>query len=271
VQTGPASLFRYSRAYQLMNTRYFLGPATFETYWNQRLPKTPVQIITRFDIGPKSGFFVATNLDQLTAIPDPDGLYAVMEYDSALPRAKLYSHWQVNTNDSDTLEQTFSPDFDPENNVLVSGGVPDDSSTNAPTPPDDAVQFVSYAPKDIVLKADAAAPSVLLLNDHFHPDWKVLVDGAPEKLLRCNYLLRGVYLLPGAHTVEFKFQPRVGLLYVSLTAVIIALATLGVYIALFIKSRPPAPAPVTPPPAPQPAPMKPNPSKTGSRKKSQRK
>ena len=68
---------------------------------------------------------------------------------------------------------------------------------------------------------------MLLLNDRFDPNWKVRVDGKPETLLRCNYIMRGVYLTPGAHTVEFRFQPPVGPLYVSLAAIGVGLVLLG--------------------------------------------
>ena len=72
------------------------------------------------------------------------------------------------------------------------------------------VDFASYAPRRIVLQAKADAPAVLLLNDRFSPIWKVSVDGKPAKLLRCNYLMRGVYLPPGSHTVAFRFSPPTG-------------------------------------------------------------
>jgi hypothetical protein len=52
---------------------------------------------------------------------------------------------------------------------------------------------------------------VLLLNDRFDPAWRVAVDGQPASLLRCNYIMRGVQLAPGAHTVEFTFQIPIGL------------------------------------------------------------
>ena len=52
--------------------------------------------------------------------------------------------------------------------------------------PAGTVEFASYSPKQIELSVKAAAPSVLLLNDKYDPDWKVSVNGQPAKLLRCN-------------------------------------------------------------------------------------
>src|SRR6185369_16155059 len=105
-----------------------------------------------------------------------------------------------------TLETIASATFDPEKSVFVAGPLTlssSDGSTNAAPP----VEFVSYAPKRLVLHAKATAPSVLLLNDKFDPNWKVWVDGKPAKLLRCNYLMRGVQVPAGTSKVRFRFEP----------------------------------------------------------------
>ena len=231
-------------AWQLTNTRYILAPADFGVFWNEQddLARTPLRIVTRFGIVPKPGITTVTKEEQLTAVPAANGNFALFEFSDALPRAKLYQHWQVNTNDPAVLEQLFSPAFDPESSVLVDGGLPSDSATETTNPPAGAVEFVRYAPKDLVLKAEVSAPSVLLLNDHFDPNWKVLVDGRPEQLLRCNFLMRGVHLMPGTHQIEFKFQPPVGLLYVSLTAMASGLLALAFLLVSVNKNRSPVPA-----------------------------
>ncbi|HTV42723.1 MAG TPA: hypothetical protein VMF08_19320 [Candidatus Sulfotelmatobacter sp.] len=266
---SPQPLFHFIRACQLINTRYIVGPVDFLNLWNGQAPDTPLELLTRFSIQLKPGISKATSLDEVTAVPYDYGDFALFEFPSALPRAKLYSSWQVNTNDTDVLKQMFSPEFNPQKSVFVAGNVPTGSQTNATNPPDDAVQFVSYAPKDIVLKADAAAASVLLLTDHFHPDWKVFVDGRPATLLRCNFLMRGVYLLAGSHTVEFKFQPPTGLLYVTALAIVIAFIAFIQFVIVNVKSRPKAPVPALVPPTPMPAQN--NSEKSRPRKKPQRK
>jgi hypothetical protein len=49
------------------------------------------------------------------------------------------------------------------------------------------------------------------------------VDGKPETLLRCNYVMRGVYVTPGKHVVEFRFEPPATSLYVSLTSIAVGI------------------------------------------------
>ena len=235
------TLHRITRRWQLTNTRYLLGAAGFLDVLNQQID--PVlhrfRIATRFDIAAKPGISNPAGLqgDELTAVIKPDGQYAVFEFTGALPRASLYANWLVTTNDEATLKQLGSPEFNPAQVVLVADPVPAPSPGSLTNQNAGTVEFTSYAPKRIVLQAKPACPAVLLLNDRFHPNWKVFVDGQPGKLLRCNYLMRGVSLPPGTHTVEFRFEPPVGTLYVSLVAVVFGILLLG-YLAVARQKEP---------------------------------
>ncbi len=243
--TNGLNIAKVKRMWVLENTRYILGPANFITYWNLSDPlgQTPLQMVMQFDMVAKPGVSTITSPDQVTAVPSAQGSFALFENDSALPRASLYSRWQVDTNGPEVLDHLSDPAFDPHSLVYVDSSPPA-SMAQAGNPTNSTagtVDFVHYAPKDIVLKADATAPSVLLLNDHFDPNWKVFVDGQLGQLFRCNFLMRGVYLLPGTHQVEFKFEPPVGLLYVSVIALGIGLLLLGLFIVLVVKKQAPAP------------------------------
>jgi hypothetical protein len=143
----------------------------------------------------------------MTAVFDTNGSYAIFEFTGALPRAGLYSHWEVNTNGPAALEQLASPAFDPAQTVLVDSPLPAGPTTeNTGETDDGSAEFVSYSSKEIILQTQANAASVLLLNDRFDPQWSVAVDGKPATLLRCNYLMRGVQLPAGTHSVRFSFE-----------------------------------------------------------------
>ncbi len=208
------------RRWQLTNTRYLIAATNFLDFLEQVDPvRHRFRLVERFDVLPKPGILRATLPEQLTAAPAERGAFALFEYSGSLPRAKLYANWQVNTNAQAVLEQLTSPAFDPEQIVLVTGEVPLPANTAGAATVGGTVESVTYASKHVVLKCDAPQPSVLLLNDHFDPHWKVSVDGRQRTLLRCNYVMRGVYLEPGVHTVEFRFQPPVQSLYVSLATI----------------------------------------------------
>ena len=76
---------------------------------------------------------------------------------------------------------------------------------------------------------------MLLFNDHFDPGWHVTVDGQPAELLRCNFLMRGVYLPDaGTHTIDFQFSLPHKPLYVTLTAMGLVVLLCGI---LFVTTR----------------------------------
>jgi hypothetical protein len=215
---GANPLFRLTRRWQLTNTRYLLGPASCLDQLNAglNLGEPRFRIAHSFDIVPKPGVEKPASLENLTAVFNSNGhgQYAIFELTDVLPRAKIYAHWQVSTNDEATLAQLSSAGFDPERTVLVDSVLPDGQameSAGQKADGDGTVEFADYASKHIVLKTKTASASMLLLNDRFDPSWRVTVDGQPATLLRCNYIMRGVHLAPGAHTVEFTFQIGLGL------------------------------------------------------------
>ena len=216
----PESVPLLARHWQLTNTRYILGPAGYLEVLNQQLDpgKNRFRIAQRFEIVPKPGVLQPQRLEELTAMLQTDGKYALFEFTGALPRVKLFANWQVDTNPAAALKIISDLHFDPAKTVVVSTpqkGLPA-VATNENT---GTVEFTSYAPKHIVFAARATAPSVLLLNDKYDPNWRVTVDGKPAELLRCNFLMRGVYLEPGAHTVTFDFSLPNKPLYVTLAAI----------------------------------------------------
>ena len=182
-----------ARLWQLTNTRYLLGAADWVEPMNAVLDPQQhrFRIVKRFDIVAKPGILQPSSLEDLTAALADDGDLALIEFTGALPRAKLYGNWRVNTNDTENLKTLAAPNFDPLKTVLVSTPQPDlpSVSTNENS---GTVEFKSYAPKRIVLAANATVPSVLLLNDKFDANWRVTVDGKPAELLRCNFIMRGV-------------------------------------------------------------------------------
>ena len=221
-----------ARLWELSNTRFMLGVSgNLLDDLNQLLD--PVQrrfrLHTAFDLESKPARLTPDRIgfQDITVVTRTNGLCGLIEFTGALPRAKLFAHWESITDDQATLQKLVSPAFNPHQTVLVSGEVP--IPTGATNTAAGMVAFESYDPKWIVLRAKAETPSVLLLNDKHHPEWKVLVDGKPAPLLRANYLMRGVHLPAGEHKVEFLFQPRTPSIYVSFAGL-----ALGVGVGLYL-------------------------------------
>lgn len=230
------------RRWELGNARYVLGPAEFAAGMNAQVDaeKKRFSVKFPFDFAPKPDVTRVTRYEDLTAVAKPEGPYAVLEFSGALPRAKLYSQWSVNTNDAAVLRRLFDPAFDPQTEVIVNSAIPAPAAAN--TNAAGTVEFTAYSPRHIVLKAEVKTPAVLLLNDRYEGNWQVRVDGQPAPLLRANYLMRAVRLEPGSHTVEFSYGVPMRMFYVSLAALGVAFA-LGALILLTGNPRQPPPAP----------------------------
>lgn len=246
------------RRWELTNTRYLLGATAFFDFLNQQFDggRNRFRIALQFSLAAKPGANPSgPTPEQITTVISSNAPLALFDFTGALPRAKLYSNWKVSTNDPAmlqdwvkgiqqrvprdmgnalaaqsvtdlaTLHELADPAFNPAETVLLAEPLPIPPGTNQPG---GDVKFEGYAPKHIVLTAKANGPAVLLLNDKYDANWKVTVNGQPAKLLRANFIVRGLFLeKPGEHRIEFKFQPPLTGLYISLTALLIGLGLLG--------------------------------------------
>ena len=104
-----------------------------------------------------------------------------------------YANW-TNVDDSTALHTLASQPFDPEKTVLIASDTPVTQTPSTTNADPGAVAISHYQSRDIVLEADAKTPSVLLLNDRTGDDWNVWVDNQPAAVLRCNYIMRGVFV-----------------------------------------------------------------------------
>jgi hypothetical protein len=219
------SFQNFLRFWELSNTKYVLGPGAGAHVLERLGPLgQKFKIVQSFDFVPRIAKPNPQYAVNFAAQPKPDGQDAVLEFIDALPRASLFSNWQISTNDDETLKLLASPSFDPHQVVLVS-----DASLPPPKPGatnENAVAVEinpNYQPKRVQMEADVKTPSVLMLADRYNPKWQVEVDGKPAKLLRCNFIMRGVYLEPGKHDVVFRFEPDIHSFYISIAAIGFAL------------------------------------------------
>jgi hypothetical protein len=241
---GPNSAHSLVRYWELTNTRLLIGVAgPFADRLNDQLDpaRKSFRSILPFEWTPP------TPAGPATVVESSKGPFSVIEFTNALPRVSLYSRWDVMTNDDATLKRLTDPAWDPHQTVMVATNlsVPAASAgTNGGT-----VTFTSYTPKHIELSAKAVAPSVMLLNDRYAPDWHAWVDGKPTDIFRCNYIMQGLYLTPGDHKIELRFEPKSNGLYVSIAAYGIGLLLCGL-VVMGSKGEPSAtqPQPVDPKP-----------------------
>ena len=87
--------------------------------------------------------------------------------------------------------------------------------------------ITSYDSDKVSINTNSTSAKLLVLGDLYYPGWQVFIDGKKGKIYPTNYIMRGVILPKGNHTVEFIYGPnsfKIG--------VMISLATLGITILL---------------------------------------
>jgi hypothetical protein len=215
-QRNASDLWLCARLWQLTGTRYVLCHGGFVKSATQLLDTSPnaFEVKARMNYIARPGVLVPTTSQDLTVELTDKGQFALVEYKNALPRAKLYSAWQIADTSDTALKTLASKNFDAQKTVIVSKETPVPAAGTGADP--GTVKIVDYHPKYIKLDANANAGAVLLFNEKWGPAWQVVVDGKEAPVLRCNYIMRGVYVDKGQHTVEFKYRPDIKPLYVTL-------------------------------------------------------
>lgn len=231
-----ASLGIVTRLWELTNTRYQLGWATgierfndlFDPVKRRFKVRFPYSLALKAGVNPpdKNGS-IAEAIQRYTAVPSSNGPLAVIEFFGALPRAKLYSRWETITGENETLSRLRSPDFDPQSVVVIDRPVSLAPTNAVPG----KVEFVSYAPRKVRLQVTSPTPAILLLNDRWHENWRATVDGASVDIMKANFLMRGVVLEAGNHTVEFRFELDLKPFWISCSSIVVALV-LGCWLIL---------------------------------------
>jgi uncharacterized membrane protein YfhO len=112
--------------------------------------------------------------------------------------------------------------FEPRREVVIvpsekGGGTPflDGNQSGEPAAgAADMATITNLTTDEVVIKVECGARCLLVLTDLYYPGWRVYVDGDQGTIVRANAIFRGVYLEPGAHSVEYRYEPaavRIGL------------------------------------------------------------
>jgi len=138
----------------------------------------------------------------------PDGSQIVLQNQKVLPKAWLVPSAVVVPEKNERLALLLNPSFSPDKMAVVETPPPIQLA-----PPGTAaslhgsVKTTAYKNEKISVDAQVNDNALLVLSEKYYKGWKAFVDGKQTEIYPVNHVLRGVYLLPGSHTVEFYFDP----------------------------------------------------------------
>ena len=96
------------------------------------------------------------------------------------------------------------------------------------------VKLVSYKPDRLEYKYTSSQPGMMLFSEVYYPHgWKAMIDGQPAEHFRANWILRGMEVPAGEHTISFYFHPDVYMTGRWIGTICSGLLVLGLLLVIF--------------------------------------
>ncbi|MCK9583932.1 MAG: hypothetical protein M0R69_03355 [Candidatus Cloacimonetes bacterium] len=146
-----------------------------------------------------------------------------------LPRAWFVQDIQVVDSAEEALAALWNPDFDPANTAILESPLADF------TPPENArVKQAVAQMHELVYEYISDTDAFLVLSEIYYPaGWKAYVDDVEIPIQATNYILRGLSVPSGQHTVKLVMQPESYSKGVKLSLAGLGLTILAVLMGLF--------------------------------------
>ncbi len=195
-------------AWDLLNTKYVIGqqPISENMHPVFQSKQQQLAVFERPTVMPRAWFVdkveVAEDLDVLHKIRDNafnprEVAYVAEPLDVQIDpiQAPIGSNVPV----ADTLEAvdsatTLAPD------ALTR------LRTVSPATSANRVRITNYEPLHITIEAEASGTNFLVISEmHYPPGWHAMIDGQPAEVIRTNYLLRGIVVPDGKHTIQLDY------------------------------------------------------------------
>jgi hypothetical protein len=179
-------------------------------------------------VGPDQSLAFNAYGTRLISHGEIDGIW-IYENPNTLPRAYMVHHAETVPSDQ-LLTRLTGTDFDFYHSVLITTPLSSEESDLLAAQPirsQAQVEITSYDLHRVDLTVTTNQPGILILLDANYPGWEATVNGAEQEILDVNSVFRGIFLLPGTHSISFQFRHPT--LYWGIT-----LASLSILVALTI-------------------------------------
>lgn len=115
----------------------------------------------------------------------------------------------VNTADDELMSMKSGGDFDPANEAIVDQTFAGIIGDNVSKSEDASIALTSYQPNKLVYNFNSSSDEVAIFSEIYYPHgWTATIDGEPAEIFRANYLLRGLSIPQGEHTIIFEYKTK---------------------------------------------------------------
>ncbi|MDF2438598.1 MAG: hypothetical protein K0Q95_2974 [Bacteroidota bacterium] len=71
-----------------------------------------------------------------------------------------------------------------------------------------SIKLVDYKTNDLKYESNAVTEQFAVFSEIYYKDWNAYIDGQLTPHMQVNWVLRGMRIPAGQHTIEFKFEPK---------------------------------------------------------------
>lgn len=100
--------------------------------------------------------------------------------------------------------------FNPKNTVWIDQRYKTETNYTINTDPNATISLTKYHPDKMEYQSKSETGGFVVFSEIWYKgneDWKLYINGKPQKIVRVNYILRGAYIPAGSNKVEMKFLP----------------------------------------------------------------
>ncbi|HLR26454.1 MAG TPA: YfhO family protein [Fodinibius sp.] len=128
----------------------------------------------------------------------------VYRNDDVLPKAFFVDSVSTVATPGEAVEGMKATSFRPAKLAIVEAKKSIRSSTDSTA----SVAVTSYSAKTIELESSTNEAGFLVLSEIYYPDgWQATIDGEAAEIYKTNFVLRGLQIPAGDHTIKMTFQP----------------------------------------------------------------
>ncbi len=139
-------------------------------------------------------------------IISPEGV--AQQNNNALGNAWFVNNLKTVQNANEEIE-ALGTGFEPSNTAIVHKEFSDYISGLSPNK-SGSIELTSYKPNELVYQSNTSSEQFAVFSDVWYgpnKGWQAYVDDQPVDHIRTNYLLRGMKIPSGNHTIKFEFKP----------------------------------------------------------------
>jgi len=102
------------------------------------------------------------------------------------------------------------------------------------------IKLTNYQPNHLVYESNSSKEQLAIFSEIYYEDgWNAYIDNNKTEHLRANYILRGLVIPAGKHTIQFKFEPAAYAINnkIGLFSFLLIIGTLGWFLFQYIKNK----------------------------------